>query len=575
MTDESAPKWVSTARAAKLLGVCPRTVRIWADHRHVRKLRTPGGHLRFAFEDFDRSTTYATTTQQTSKKVIGYARVSTQGQKDQLKNQVDYIRANAKVDEIIAEVGSAVNFGKHGLQGLLEQVMRGVVSKVIIADSATSSSSGSATTMDARSLFWPTKESIHARQTEPRNLRTIYSPSRLSSLPGYTDGGPTRDARKRAISQARALQLDERQRSVYEKMATAYRWAYNEAVARYRTERVADPGEWSTRTAYSVRDRVLEKAKTCKWTERYPRKLLQQGVEEFTKAVKSSWALFKSKLSSARGRRCQPRRPIFKFRSRKDWTDRWRFTLPKAACTLVDGKLFLCKNTLGNQWGLKQGVVVKGQEELKQAFGKDGKPFSEIAVCKLLNGDIILRVTCYEQAEATERSKSGNENQVAGNESQERVAMSLDPGKRTFLTGYVNGVGCGDVDANLNARLGRLYERLKKVDAGLAGRIEGMAAPPVGQRRRRLLGRRRAVESRIAAIVDDAHWKLAHWLCSVADGLPLRARRRAVFRCCRTTAPSAACRCFNFALLNEPKNCIRRTFSLARAGSLQNLHSLR
>lgn len=364
-------------------------------------------------------------------------------------------------------------------------------------------------------------------------MRTIYSPSRLSSLPGYTDGGPTRDARKRAISQARAdgiaikisakqftLQLDEHQRSVYEKMATAYRWAYNEAVARYRTERVTDPDEWSTRKAYSVRDRVLEKARTCKWTERYPRKLLQQGAEEFTKAVKSSWALFKSKLSSARGRRYQPRRPTFKFRSRKDWTDRWRFTLPKAACTLVDGKLFLCKNTLGSHWGLKQGVVAKGQEELEHAFEKDGKPFSEVAVCKLLNGDIVLRVTCYEQAKATECSEPGNENQVAGNEeSHERVAISLDPGKRTFLTGYVNGVGCGDVDADLNARLGRLYERLQKVDAGLAGRIEGMVAPPVGKRRRRLLGRRRAVESRIAAIVDDAHWKLAHWLCSVADDL--------------------------------------------------------
>jgi transposase len=333
------------------------------------------------------------------------------------------------------------------------------------------------------------------------------------------------------------LQLNDAQRNVYEQMARTYRWAYNEAVAHYRTLKITEPDQWSTKRGYEIRDHVLAKATERSWTGKFPRKLIQQGAEEFTKAVKSSWALYKSKLSQPNRKR-QPARPSFRYRLKADASSRWRFTLPKGACTMTDGRIFLSKNVLREQWGITDGATVcqrigKRGFGVEQAFGPDHHPLSEIAICKLIGGEIVIRLTCYAQevpvgkdmmtgggVAGAERGDGagtipGSENQAA------RVAISLDPGKRTFLTGYMNEVGCGDVDVDLNARLLALRQRLQNVDDALAGRYKDMSYPPRSKTRRRLIRRRRAIESRTSAIVDDAHWKLAHWLCGVADDIVL------------------------------------------------------
>lgn len=44
-------RWLSLGEACKLLGVAPDTLRKWADNGHIRAVRTPGGHRRFASED--------------------------------------------------------------------------------------------------------------------------------------------------------------------------------------------------------------------------------------------------------------------------------------------------------------------------------------------------------------------------------------------------------------------------------------------------------------------------------------------------------------------------------------------
>ena len=324
------------------------------------------------------------------------------------------------------------------------------------------------------------------------------------------------------------LRLSDAQRNVYEQMARTYRWAYNEAVAHYRTLKITEPEQWSTKLSYEIRDRVLAKATERSWTAKFPRKLIQQGAEEFTKAVKSSWALYKSKLSRPNRKR-QPARPSFHYRLKADASSRWRFTLPKGACTMTDGRIFLAKNVLREQWGIADGAAVcqrtgKRGFSVDQAFGPDHHPLSEIAVCKLIGGEIVIRLTCYAQeADAGNDLTDGDgAGTIPGSENQAaRVAISLDPGKRTFLTGYMNEVGCGDVDVDLNARLLSLRQRLQNVDDALAGRYKAMSCPPRGLTRRRLIRRRRAIESRTSAIVDDAHWKLAHWLCGVADDIVL------------------------------------------------------
>jgi excisionase family DNA binding protein len=51
-TSESfATRWITLGQACKLLGVNESTLRRWADAKHVRSFRTPGGHRRFSEED--------------------------------------------------------------------------------------------------------------------------------------------------------------------------------------------------------------------------------------------------------------------------------------------------------------------------------------------------------------------------------------------------------------------------------------------------------------------------------------------------------------------------------------------
>ena len=418
------------------------------------------------------------------------------------------------------------------------------------AGSVTVSSSGSATTTAASSPYWPTKQTIDTRR-QTKNSRKIYSPSQLSSLPGFTDEGPTRDARKRAITTAKnsgkplkitatqfKLQVDGALKNVYEQMARTYRWAYNEAVAFYKTFGITRPEEWSAKRGYEIRDHVLARAAERSWTAKFPRKLIQQGAEEFVKAVKSSWALYKSKLGHPNRKR-QPARPNFHYRLKTDNISRWRFTLPSKACTLRDGRIFLTKSVLREQWGIIDGATVSQRSGkrgvgIDHAFGPDHHPFSEIAICKLISGEIVIRLTCYEreveskQEVLDERTASSEEEPdesdgtILGSKDQApRVAISLDPGKRTFLTGYMHEIGCGDIDVDLNMRLLELRQRLQNVDEALAGRYKDMSEPPRGKTRRGLIRRRRKIESKISAIVDDAHWKLAHWLCGVADDIVL------------------------------------------------------
>src|SRR5436190_17434002 len=49
--DTLSTRWITLGQACKLLGVNESTLRRWADAKHVRSFRTPGGHRRFSEDD--------------------------------------------------------------------------------------------------------------------------------------------------------------------------------------------------------------------------------------------------------------------------------------------------------------------------------------------------------------------------------------------------------------------------------------------------------------------------------------------------------------------------------------------
>ncbi len=70
------------------------------------------------------------------KKVIGYCRVSSPKQKDDLERQVEnlrtYLYAQGKPFEIIIDVGSGINYKKKGLQDLIRRIESNQAEKVVI-----------------------------------------------------------------------------------------------------------------------------------------------------------------------------------------------------------------------------------------------------------------------------------------------------------------------------------------------------------------------------------------------------------------------------------------------------------
>lgn len=68
--------------------------------------------------------------------VIGYARVSSKKQEDDLNKQIEnlktYMFAKGYSFEMITDVGSSINYSKNGLTKLLERIHNGEVSKVVV-----------------------------------------------------------------------------------------------------------------------------------------------------------------------------------------------------------------------------------------------------------------------------------------------------------------------------------------------------------------------------------------------------------------------------------------------------------
>ena len=119
---------------AKKLGVTVRTLQIWDNNGILKAYRTPTNRRYYTEEQY---LEYIGKSASSIRKNVAYARVSTHGQKDDLKNQIDFIRqyANAKgiiLDEIITDIGSGLNYNRKKWNQLLEDVMNNNVDTIFI-----------------------------------------------------------------------------------------------------------------------------------------------------------------------------------------------------------------------------------------------------------------------------------------------------------------------------------------------------------------------------------------------------------------------------------------------------------
>jgi len=114
--------------ACLLLGLHPRTIQKWDKQGKIRVVRTPGGRGRIPESEIRRLQG-----EKGMRSVLGYARVSSNAQKDDLERQVEYLR-QIGVQEAITDIGSGSNEKRKGFLRLrlLDRVLHNEVDKVVI-----------------------------------------------------------------------------------------------------------------------------------------------------------------------------------------------------------------------------------------------------------------------------------------------------------------------------------------------------------------------------------------------------------------------------------------------------------
>jgi predicted site-specific integrase-resolvase len=127
-------KMVSIQEAAEFLGVSPQTLRRWErEGRLLPDERTPGGRRRY---DLARLRPEQFRAAETPRRTIAYARVSSHDQKDDLERQKQvlerYCARQGWTFEVIADLGSGMNYHKKGLKRLLDAIIDGQVGRLVI-----------------------------------------------------------------------------------------------------------------------------------------------------------------------------------------------------------------------------------------------------------------------------------------------------------------------------------------------------------------------------------------------------------------------------------------------------------
>ena len=118
--------------ASKLLGVHIRTIQKWDKAGKIRCVRTVGGKRMVPESEIKRILGI-----HEERKIIGYARVSSNTQKDDLERQIELIKSYAREKdweiEILKDIGSGLKEDRRSFQKLLRMVMNKEISKVIAA----------------------------------------------------------------------------------------------------------------------------------------------------------------------------------------------------------------------------------------------------------------------------------------------------------------------------------------------------------------------------------------------------------------------------------------------------------
>lgn len=127
-------KYYTIHEMTEILGVTAQTLRNWDKSRKLKPHHTsPNGYRYYSEDDLNQILNKPVKKQ---GKTIGYCRVSSPKQKDDLERQKEnmriYLLAQGKPFEIISDIGSGINYKRKGLQELIKGMANRSISKVVV-----------------------------------------------------------------------------------------------------------------------------------------------------------------------------------------------------------------------------------------------------------------------------------------------------------------------------------------------------------------------------------------------------------------------------------------------------------
>ena len=127
-------RFVGIGEAAAALGVSITTLRRWEASGKLAAEHTAGGHRRYDLAKLKPELFRAEADAQ--RRSVAYARVSSHDQKDDLERQKQvlelYCARQGWTFEVIADLGSGMNYQKKGLKKLLEAIIDGQIGRLVI-----------------------------------------------------------------------------------------------------------------------------------------------------------------------------------------------------------------------------------------------------------------------------------------------------------------------------------------------------------------------------------------------------------------------------------------------------------
>ena len=129
-------KYYSIGEFANQIGKTIQTLRNWDKKGILKPSHVTKGGTRYYSEEQLNHFLGLKSEKQINKKIIGYCRVSSHKQKDDLERQIEnvktYMYAKGYQFEIITDIGSGINYNKKGLNQIIDMVTHSEVEKIVV-----------------------------------------------------------------------------------------------------------------------------------------------------------------------------------------------------------------------------------------------------------------------------------------------------------------------------------------------------------------------------------------------------------------------------------------------------------